>query len=340
MSDARAADPASKADETALPPAIDPELIDALAATLRDLPARMTYDALLTHRKQAVATALTDDALCRNGAFSVRRHVAHVGSRHSGPSLLVCRPTAANGPTAVLYYIHGGGMIMGSNRGNDLAPMLDLADELGLTVISVDYRLAPEHPHPAPVEDCYAGLLWSIKHAVKLAIDPARLVVAGASAGGGLAAATALLARDRGGPDLRGQLLMSPMLDDRNDSYSSRQMIGSGFWDQRMNAFGWTALLGEQRGTAKVEGYAAPARAHDLGGLPPAFLDVGSSETFRDEVASYASRIWQAGGNAELHVWPGGFHGYAVRAPTTRLGSLTRERWRDWLSRILDPVVR
>src|SRR5215813_6977255 len=129
------------------------------------------------------------------------------------------------------------------------------------------------------------------------------------------APAAALLARDRGGPALAGQLLMCPMLDDRNDTPSSRQMAGLGIWDHAANEVGWTALLGPARGGADVSPYAAPARASDLSGLPPAFIDMGSAETFRDEDVAYATRIWQAGGSAELHVWPGGFHGFAGLMP-------------------------
>ena len=127
------------------------------------------------------------------------------------------------------------------------------------------------------------------------------------------------MARDRGGPALAGQMLMCPMLDDRNDTPSARQMAGQGVWDHTSNHTGWTALLGAACGGPDVSPYAAPARAGDLSGLPPTFIDVGSAETFRDEDVTYASRIWQAGGVAELHVWPGGFHGFATMAPQAAL---------------------
>lgn len=193
--------------------------------------------------------------------------------------------------------------------------MLDLAVELASAVVSVEYRLAPEAPHPGPVEDCYAGLVWTAANAAQLAIDPERIVIAGASAGGGLSAAVALMARDRNGPTPCGQLLIYPMLDDRNDTLSSMQMAGIGVWDRTSNDTGWTALLGDARGGPDVSPYAAPARAADLSGLPPTFVDVGSAETFRDEDIAYASRIWAAGGRAELHVWPGCFHGFDALAP-------------------------
>ena len=190
-------------------------------------------------------------------------------------------------------------------------------------------------PHPGPVEDCYAGLSWTLAHAAEIGTDPARVIVGGVSAGGGLAAAVALLARDRGAPALLGQLLVCPMLDDRNETPSARQMAGLGVWDRSANYVGWTALLGDARGGPDVSPYAAPARAADLSGLPPAFIDVGSAETFRDEDVAYATRIWQAGGSAELHVWPGGFHGFAGAVPRAALSRAAVAAQRDWLGRLL-----
>ena len=153
----------------------------------------------------------------------------------------------------------------------------------------------------------------------------------GISAGGGLAAATVLLARDRGGPELAGQLLICPMLDDRNNTASAVDLDGHGLWDRTANNVGWTAYLGDRRGTDDVPAYAAAARASDLSGLPPAFLDVGTAETFRDEVVAYASRIWRAGGEAELHVWPGGFHGFDSLAPEAQVSRAARAARLTWL---------
>ena len=201
-------------------------------------------------------------------------------------------------------WIHGGGMMIGDNRTRSPS-MLHHAAALEMAVVSVEYRLAPETPHPGPVEDCYAGLAWTVDHAAELGIDPARVIVGGGSAGGGLSAAVALLARDRGGPALIGQLLICPMLDDRNENAvlpADGRASASGTTRPTTSAGG--ALLGDECGGPGVSPYAAPARAADLSGLPPAFIDVGSAETFRDEDVAYASRIWQAGGSAELHVWP------------------------------------
>jgi acetyl esterase/lipase len=225
-------------------------------------------------------------------------------------------------------------MMMGTPR-SVLVPILDLTGALGMAVVSVDYRLAPENPDPAPVEDCFAGLVWTAAHGPEFGIDADRLVVAGPSAGGGLAAGVALLARDRGGPALAGQMLMCPMLDDRDDTVSAVQMDGHGVWDRTSNRTGWTALLGDRRAGPDVSPYAAPARATDLSGLPAAYLDVGSAETFRDETITYAGAIWRSGGDAELHVWPGAFHRHDVFALDSRLGRTTWAARENWLRRLL-----
>ena len=317
------------------PPPFDPELAAALAVVAEHIPPVFTLDLLPSLRgPNSLMPAPTDEDLSRGGAFEITERRVPGPAGAPDISLLICRPTGVTTPTAALYNIHGGGMIIGDRR-TGLAPTLEWAEELGAAVVSVEYRLAPETPHPGPVEDCYAGLVWTAAHAGELGIDQERIVVAGASAGGGLAAAVALLARDRGGPALAAQLLLCPMLDDRNDTPSARQMAGRGVWDQGSNEVGWTALLGTARGGPDVSPYAAPARATDLSGLPPAFIDVGSAETFRDEAVTYASRIWQAGGVAELHVWPGGFHGFALMAPQAAISRAAAAAPRDWLHRVL-----
>jgi acetyl esterase/lipase len=316
------------------PPPFDPELGAALAALGEALPSSLTPDLIPMMRQADVMPQVTDDDLRRGGAFEVEERSVPGPPGDPDVSLLICRPTAARPPGGVIYHIHGGGMFMGNNR-LGMEDMLGWAEELGMAVVSVEYRLAPEHPHPAPVEDCYAGLAWTAAHAADLGCDPGRIIVAGGSAGGGLAAAVALLARDRGGPAPAGQMLICPMLDDRNDTPSSFQMAGVGLWDHTANATGWGALLGERRGGPDVPPYAAPARATDLSGLPPAFVDVGSAETFRDEAVTYATRIWQAGGQAELHVWPGGFHAFDGLMPQAALSQDAKAaRW-QWLRRVL-----
>ncbi|MCS0605798.1 alpha/beta hydrolase [Streptomyces sp. LP11] len=318
------------------PPPFDPELAAALERMGEAATPGFALDDLDSARKTAAEVLALID-LTLDGAFEVTERTAPGPEGAPDISLLVCTPTATSSHTTalpVLYHVHGGGMMTGTRRAGVTEP-LAWARELGAVVVSVEYRLAPEHPHPAPVEDVYAGLLWTARHAGELGGDPDRIVVTGASSGGGLTAALALLARDRRGPRPLGQLLMYPMLDDRDDTFSGRQLAGLGVWDRTANATGWTALLGERRGTPDVSPYAAPARATDLSGLPPAFLDVGSAETFRDEVVDYANRLWQAGGEAELHVWPGGFHGFDALVPEAALSGAARTARVTWLRRLL-----
>jgi acetyl esterase/lipase len=205
--------------------------------------------------------------------------------------------------------------------------------EVGCAAVSVEYRLAPENPHPAPVEDCYAALVWMAENAARLGIDSDRIAVYGGSAGGGLAAGTALLARDRGGPRLAFQMLLYPMLDDRCETPSGREIETIGVFDGWANREGFQALLGERWGTEAVDAYAAPTRAADLTGLPPTWIDVGELDALRDEAIDYAWRLMQAGVATDLHVTPGCFHASEVFVPdaassrrivAARIGALRR----------------
>lgn len=274
----------------------------------------------------------TDEQLAADG-FTVEHRAVPGPQGAPEVPLAIVRPAELTGALPVIYSIHGGGMIMGDHRQALDVMGAEWGRELGCAIVSVDYRLAPENPHPAPVQDCYAGLRWVAEHGAEHGFDPERVVLTGGSAGGGLAAAVALMCRDLDGPKLIGQLLQSPMLDDRNDTPSAHQMRGLGIWDQQANEVGWTALLGEARGGEDVSPYAAPARAEDLSGLPPTYIDVGSAETFRDEDVAFATRIWQAGGIAELHVWPGGFHGFRM-FPDAHLSKSAAAARTDWLRRL------
>lgn len=251
-------------------------------------------------------------------------------------AVTILSPRERTGPVPGLYNIHGGGMMLGC-RDMDVPRLLALVLELGVVAVNVEYRLAPEHPHPAPVEDCYAGLVWTVAHAAELGIDPERVVVMGGSAGGGLSAGVALLARDRGGPALAGQLLLCPMIDDTGTTVASHQYRGLGTWTREANEAGWRSLLGDAVGTEAVSPYAAPARATDLSGLPPAFVEVGSAEPFRDEDVQYALRIWATGGQAELHVWSGACHGFDLYAPDWPASADALATRSSWLRRILGP---
>jgi acetyl esterase/lipase len=254
--------------------------------------------------------------------------------QHDGLSLLVCRPADTSEARPGVLYLHPGGLLCGNNRTGISTP-LDWLRDLGVVIVSVEYRLAPEHPDPAPREDALAALTAVLADAKAFGIDPQRLIVAGISAGGCLAAGLALVARDRGWPHLAGQLLICPMLDDRNATPSSHELNDEGTWDRRSNLTAWEVLLSGRAGGDDVSAYAAPARAERLDGLAPAFLDVGAVETFRDEVVDYAARIWRAGGDAELHVWPGAFHGFDQAAPDTTLARRARAAQTEWLRRAI-----
>ena len=318
-----------------MPVPFDSELQPAYDAVSSADTAPISVDLLPEVRAQDAAEVPTTDRLSRDGRFEVAERKVPGLPGDPEISLLICTPAgAAAEPRPAIYHTHGGGMFSGDHR-VDLDPLLEMAESFGAALVSVGYRLAPEHPYPAPIDDVYAGLLWIAEHADELGLDPERIVAAGTSAGGGLTAALALTVRDKGGPRLLGQLLMCPMLDDRNDSASVRQMAGVDVWDRVSNGFGWRALLGPASGGPQVSPYAAPARAADLSGLPPAYIDVGSAESLRDEAVAYADRIWQADGEAELHIWAGGFHVFDMVAPEARISRAAREARRSWLARLL-----
>jgi acetyl esterase len=246
-----------------------------------------------------------------------RDDVVKEDRRVPGPSgapqvpIRIYRPkAAADGPRPAIFEIHGGGFMTGS------IDMMDpwcqhVAVAVDAVVVSVEYRLAPENPFPAGLEDCYAALGWTATEAASLGIDPARIAVAGQSAGGGLAAATALLARDRGGPALRFQLLEIPELDDRLDTPSMRAFTDTPLWNRPNAEWSWRHYLGPDH-AGEVSHYAAPARAKDLSNLPPAYVSTMEFDPLRDEGILYALALLQAGVPVELHSYPGTFHGSAL----------------------------
>jgi acetyl esterase len=219
----------------------------------------------------------------------------------------VYRPARAERALPALLYIHGGGFVVGSVEAED-ARAQEIAATAEVVVLSVEYRLAPEHPFPAGLEDCFAALNHLAKNSRELGVDPQRIGVGGGSAGAGLAAATALLARDRGGPELRMQYLGIPELDDRLETHSMRAYTDTPVWNRPNAVLSWQYYLGGQEPTA----YAAPARAEDLTGLPPAYVDVCEFDSLRDEGLAYAQRLVQAGVPVELHLYPGTFHGSSL----------------------------
>ena len=245
----------------------------------------------------------------------------------------VHRPAGITDVLPCVYSIHGGGYVVGSYTMDD-ARFDGWSARMPCVGVSVEYRLAPQTPYPGPLEDCYAGLRWTWEHADELGIDPARIGVAGVSAGGGLAAALAILARDRGEVPLAFQLLECPMLDDRQVTSSSTR-DGLPVWSKESNTFGWRCYLGDLYGTDDVPCHAAAARAVDLVGLPPALVIVGGADGFRDEDIEYALRLSQAGVQAELHVLPGAPHGVQL-VPDSAIAKRWRALVDDWLDRQLN----
>jgi acetyl esterase/lipase len=223
-------------------------------------------------------------------------------------SIRIYRPELRSAPAAV-YNVHGGGFIAGDLE-TEHAFNVILARELGIVVVSVDYRLAPETPFPGGLEDVYSGLTWMTAHSDELGIDPERIAIQGTSAGGGLCAALALLARDRGGPRIAFQFLSVPELDDRLITASMTDFTDTPLWSRPRAILSWDCYLGTGRaGTDDVPIYAAPARATDLAGLPPAYVSVMHFDPLRDEGVAYALAMIAAGVSVELHLFPGTFHG-------------------------------
>jgi acetyl esterase/lipase len=316
------------------PPPFDRELQVVLAA--RQMPPGVDVETMKAMRVRP-PEATVDDLLV---GWDVTRQDRSIPGLGADPDITVSifrkRTGGSGGPG--IYFAHGGGMVLG-DRFTGIDRILGWVEEFDAVAVSVEYRLAPEHADPAPVSDCYAGLLWTAAQAQELGFDPDRLIAVGLSAGGGLVAGATLMARDRGAPALAAQILICPMLDDRNQTISSRQIQGIGVWDRSSNQVGWDALLGERRGTDQVGVYSAPARATELpgglGNLPPTFLDCGSAEVFRDEVVAYASAIWAAGGVADLHVWAGGFHAFDGFAPTAVVSTAAITARTEFVRRIL-----
>ena len=309
-------------------PPYDPELAPTLDAS--PLPQTVTIDMVQGLRANPF-TPPVDDLLA---SHAIDREDHSIAAPGGDLTVTVFRPRGVTGLRPGIVFLHGGGMIIG-DRFSGIEELLHWTERHGAVSVTVEYPLAPEHPDPAPVEGAYAALLWTAANSDDLGIDGERLMIAGSSAGAGIAAGVALLARDRGGPALIAQMLGSPMLDDRNETVSSHQYTQTGSWSRESNDTGWNALLGDRRGTELVSQYASPARALDLSGLPPAFIDVGSAEVFRDEAVAYASALWAAGVQAELHVWAGGFHMFHGPAPTAAVSVAAVATRADWMSRTL-----
>lgn len=305
---------------------VDPELLPLLEAfpsmelTVAALPAfRAQMDAqFVSAPLPSIPVAVNEVKISVFGAPDVR-------------GLLFTPEMRTSPATPSVLHMHGGAYIIGRPE-ISYANLLETAHALGCVILSVDYRLAPETPFPGPLDDCYAALGWLHANAARLDIDAARIAVMGESAGGGLAAALALLARDRGEYPIAFQLLDSPMIDDRTCIRPPHPVTGEYVFTPESNRFGWRCLLGAEPGSNGVSPYAAAARAEDLSGLPPAFIATGALDLFLDENIDYAARLARAGVAIELHVYPGAPHGFALAADAAITRAATRDK-RDALRR-------
>ncbi|AZM62404.1 MULTISPECIES: alpha/beta hydrolase [unclassified Streptomyces] len=313
-------------------PAIDSELAAALQAMpigpngifdLTDIPAtRQAVRALA----ESVAGTVPDEP-------TVATHEIQV-PRAEGPDvpILLLRPRNPTGPLPVLLWFHGGGQVLGF-AAQDAPWLKPLSAALGCAIALVDYRLAPETPAPGAAEDGYTAYRWISDNAADLGLDPARVGLAGQSGGGGIAATSALLIRDRGAETPLFQLLMYPMLDDRNTTESSREITDIGIWDRSTNILAWRTVLGDRTGTEDVTPYHAASRATDLAGLPPTFIGVGELDVFRDENLDYAARLRAHGVPVELHLYPGAYHAFDLFAPRSHLATSFHRALNDYLVR-------
>jgi len=307
-------------------------LVDAELNPLLDLfPATVLSDEILAEARARELPLPIDPAAEAAVVGEVRRIPGPAGAPEV--EIFHYRPRAASGVLPCILHIHGGGYVMGS--ASSMAPLhKPLVQKLGCALVAVEYRLAPETRAPGAVEDCYAALTWLAAHAGEIGVDSARVGVMGESAGGGLAAALALLVRDRAEHQLAFQHLIYPMLDDRTSAsgIDIHPFAGEFIWTHHNNRFGWRALLGVEPGSEGVSPYAAPARAENLAGLPPTFISTGALDLFVDEDVDYAQRLMGAGVPTELHVYPGAFHAFdfapeadvARRARRDSLSALAR----------------
>jgi acetyl esterase/lipase len=280
---------------------------------------------------------LPPDALTRGGAFRIdewtipsRRQPAH--------RLTVFTPTR-RAPRGAIYWLHSGGQVGGSAVGSDIAPVLDIAEHHGLVVVASEYALAPEFPAPAGLEDAYDGFVWTAQHTVELRYPADALFLHGLSGGGGLAAGTALLARDAG-ITYAGLVLDGPMLDDRFTTISMRQHQASGLPMIHSLRAMWAAVVGHDQAIHQHSPYVVPGRLADgdLSGLPPAYILCGANDPFRDETSAFAEAIWRSGGSADLHQWSGIGHAFDLLAPEADVCRELINGRRAWYDRILDRI--
>jgi acetyl esterase/lipase len=314
---------------------LDPELRAVVEKLPTDRPLDLNDIPVARAKMKKMVTALLANMPPIDGVAS-QDEFAPGPQRGPAVRVRVYRPNDQVGKLPALLWIHGGGYVMGDIEQDDRL-MKQLVKRINCVAASVDYRVAPENPFPAPVEDCYAALKWLFAHAGELGVDPSRIAIGGASGGGGLAAGLALLARDRKEVRIAFQLLIYPMIDDRNVTPASYAITDPRMWNRESNRLGWRAYLGRDGGGDGVSPYAAASRATDLTNLPPAYIPVGALDLFVDENIEYAQRLIQAGVPTELHVYPGAFHGFDMFAPHAKVSKQFKAD-RDYaLKRALHP---
>lgn len=291
-------------------PITDPQLVEGLAGFEQAVPEGINLDDIPAARQflEDLTAAMAAEAPDIEGVVSSDHYAP---GPDGGPEVMVriYQPEARPDTLPALLWIHGGGYVLGRVQWDDLrAKGMVLA--LNCVVASVEYRLAPEHPFPAPLEDCYSALKWLADSADQFGINSARIAIGGASAGGGLAAGLGLLARDRAEVDVCYQLLIYPMIDDTNVEQAGPDVPDAPLWTRANNLVGWHSYLGEEPGSEGISAYAAAIRAEDVSGLPPTYIGVGTPDLFRDEDIAFAQRLMKAGVPTELHVYADGFHGF------------------------------
>lgn len=267
-----------------------------------------------------------------SGRVEIADHTVPGPDGASDIRLRIHRRQGLVGPQPALFWMHGGGYVLGSPEQDDLR-FDRWCQRFDLVGVSVQYRLAPEHPYPAGLDDCYAGLRWVIEQGSTVGIDPSRVGIGGPSAGGGMAAALGLLVRDRAELSIDYQMLIYPMIDDTRTTATAQADVP--IWDPASNRFGWASYLGDRFESDDIPYTAAPARAGNLTGLPPTYVMVGTLDGFCDEDIAYATRLNHAGVEVELHVYPGAPHGFDGFAPTSRVARQARHDINQWLGRQL-----
>ncbi|KAI1315969.1 alpha/beta hydrolase domain protein [Xylariaceae sp. FL0255] len=327
-------------------PPYDPELSTVLNGLQDIIPSRLTFTNLPKFQEKLDELWTAEAAIA---GTNLRHEEISIPSLDNSNIVLSIFSPCASGradesprPRPCIVWFHGGGMLL-SNRFIGIQVPLAWATASDAIVVSVEYRVAPAHPAPKAVEDCYAAISWicTSVDASRFGIDKARILIAGCSAGGGLAAGVSLMVRDHTLAGARacivGLVLISPMLDDRVDEEFAKQFCSerNSVWSTESNELAWRAVLGHQYGSENVSSWVVPGRAQDVSGLPRIYLDVGSVDLFREQCVGFTSRVWRVGGDLALHVWPGAFHGFDTLAPSAALSLKSTAARTDWVRDVL-----